>query len=462
LLKQARAFGVGLVLATQNPADIDYKALSNAGSWFIGKLATEQDKNRLLEGLAGAGDLFNKRQYDDLISRLDKRVFLLRNVHDFRPQLFHTRWTMNYLAGPLTRAQITALNERAGVDEEGRAKGEERGGTSKESSLLAPRSSPLASHSSPLASRPSIPRGVEEYVLPLNRPFPNEAYEVIYYPVLLAQAGVHFGNQKYGLDYEMQRAVLVLVMDEYGRPEWADHVVTPIDVALLVKDGVANSRFSRLPSPLENGVLIRSLKGDFETWVYRTAEIRIKANEKLKVYAGPETTEADFRQKCIEAARPYAETEIQKLKAQFDKREASLQQKLTRERRELEQDKDELALRKREETLAHAETILSLFSKRRRTLTTSLNKRRMAQRAEAEVAESEDSIRELQEEVARLEREEETALHELRQKWLGIVNDVSEVTVKPFKQDVTTAVFGIAWFPYYVVNGEEVPGFVIG
>jgi TPP-dependent pyruvate/acetoin dehydrogenase alpha subunit len=118
-------------------------------------------------------------------------------------------------------------------------------------------------------------------------------------------------------------------------------------------------------------------------------------------------------------------------------------------------------LRKREETLAHAETILSLFSERRRTLSTSLNKRRMSQRAEAEVAESEDTIRELQEEVARLEMEEETALQELRQKWLGIVNDVTEVTVKPFKQDVTTAVFGIAWFPYYVVNGKEVPGFVI-
>jgi hypothetical protein len=461
LLKQARAFGVGMLLATQNPADIDYKALSNAGTWFIGKLATEQDKNRLLEGLAGAADLFNTRQYDDLISRLDKRVFLLRNVHDSQPQLFHTRWAMNYLAGPLTRAQIAALNKLAGASEEGREKGEERRPMGEESPSLAPHPSPPAPRPSPLATRPSVPRGVEDYVLPLNRPFPDAAYEVLYYPVLLAQAGVHFGNQKYGLDYQAQQAVMVLAMDEYGRPEWADHVVTPIDVTTLEKEGVANSHFTRLPSALENGTLIRSLKSDFETWVYRTSEIRIKANEKLKVYARPEMADANFRQNCVEVASPYVETEIQKLRAQFDKREASLQQKLTRERRELEQDKNELSLRKREETLAHAETILSLFSQRRRTLSTSLNKRRMSQRAEAEVTESEDTIRELQEEVARLEMEEETALQELRQKWLGIVNDVTEVTVKPFKQDVTTAVFGIAWFPYYVVNGKEVPGFVI-
>jgi hypothetical protein len=116
MLKQARAFGVGMLLATQNPVDLDYKALSNAGTWFIGKLGTEQDKDRLLDGLATAiaGDM-DKREYDDLISRLGKRVFLLRNVHDKQPSLFHTRWQMNYLAGPLTRAQIPALNNLVGA-----------------------------------------------------------------------------------------------------------------------------------------------------------------------------------------------------------------------------------------------------------------------------------------------------------------------------------------------------------
>ena len=110
MLKQARAFGVGQVLVTQNPVDVDYKALSNAGTWFIGKLQTEQDKNRLLDGLEGAAPGLDRKTYDKLISTLDKRVFLLHNVHEDQPVLFHTRWAMNYLTGPLTKIQLPALN----------------------------------------------------------------------------------------------------------------------------------------------------------------------------------------------------------------------------------------------------------------------------------------------------------------------------------------------------------------
>ena len=110
LLKQARAFGVGLVLATQNPVDVDYKGLSNAGTWMIGRLQTDQDKARLLDGLEGAAPGVDRRSFDRMISLLGKRVFLLHNVHDSRPNIFHTRWAMNYLPGPLTRTQIPAVN----------------------------------------------------------------------------------------------------------------------------------------------------------------------------------------------------------------------------------------------------------------------------------------------------------------------------------------------------------------
>jgi hypothetical protein len=457
LLKQARAFGVGLILATQNPADVDYKALSNAGTWFIGKLATEQDKNRLLDGLTSAGDTLDRGQYDDLISRLDKRVFLLRNVHSSQPQLFHTRWAMNYLAGPVTRTQIAALNALSGSRgaEVQRSRGDEV--------TIVPRPTPHTPRS------PAVPRGVDEYFLPLNRPLPDNtptdgapsdgAYEVVYQPVLLAQAEVRFTNRKYDLDMVRQQAALVLEVEERGRVQWADYGIKPLDVGVLVQEGVVDGRYAPLPPALENGQLIRSLKTDFEDWVYRTAEVLVKANEKLKVYAAPDEPEIDFRQRCLDAARPQAETDVQKLEAQFDKRAATIEQKLTKEQRELEQDKAELTLRQREESVTHAETIFSLFTRRRRSLSTSMNKRRMTQRAQADVAESEDTIEALRTEMARLEAEEETALHELRQKWLGIIDEVTEVVVKPYKKDVVTAVFGIAWLPYVVVNGDEIAGF---
>ena len=113
LLKQGRAFGLGVVLATQNPVDLDYKGLANTGTWFIGRLQTERDKARVLEGLegiaAGTGQKFDKQAMEQLLAGLDKRIFLLNNVHDDAPELFETRWALSYLRGPLTRAQIKLL-----------------------------------------------------------------------------------------------------------------------------------------------------------------------------------------------------------------------------------------------------------------------------------------------------------------------------------------------------------------
>src|SRR5437764_7309036 len=113
LLKQARAFGVGILLATQNPVDIDYKALSNTGTWMVGKLQTERDKARLIEGLEGVaaerGSLSDRGYLENVISALGQRVFLLHDVHRPKPVLFQTRQALSYLRGPMTLDQVAAL-----------------------------------------------------------------------------------------------------------------------------------------------------------------------------------------------------------------------------------------------------------------------------------------------------------------------------------------------------------------
>ena len=114
LMKQARAFGLGVVLATQNPVDLDYKGLSNAGTWFLGRLQTERDKARLLDGLEGAlsgqGATFDRGETERILSSLQKRTFFLHNVHEDAPVIFQTRWAMSYLRGPLTKDQIKLLS----------------------------------------------------------------------------------------------------------------------------------------------------------------------------------------------------------------------------------------------------------------------------------------------------------------------------------------------------------------
>lgn len=116
LLKQARAFGLGVVLSTQNPVDLDYKGLSNAGTWFLGRLQTERDKDRVLDGLEGAtaesGESFDRSAISEILSNVGKRVFLMHNVHEDGPEVFQTRWALSYLAGPMTRNQIRTLMEQ--------------------------------------------------------------------------------------------------------------------------------------------------------------------------------------------------------------------------------------------------------------------------------------------------------------------------------------------------------------
>ena len=309
MLKQGRAFGVVQVLVTQNPADLDYKALSNAGTWFIGKLQTENDKNRLLDGLQGAMPGLDRRHYDRLLSTLDKRVFLLHNVHAEKPVQFKTRWAMNYLAGPLTRAQIPALNQLAGaaVNLIAQADAQAAPPASGPVKAIAPqRASEEASPGS--TTRPTVPAGVDEYFLPNNltlsqaakavgKTLPQDARSqgLVYRPVLLAQASVRFLQRKYNLDHEEVRAALVLEPDRRGSARWDDWLIAPLDERSLDRDPAPGATFAALEAPFNNGKLLRALKTDFTDWVYRSTEVSVRANDALKVYAGPQISQARWK-----------------------------------------------------------------------------------------------------------------------------------------------------------------------
>jgi hypothetical protein len=252
MLKQARAFGVGQVLVTQNPVDVDYKALSNAGTWFIGKLQTDQDKQRLLDGLESAvqGSM-DRGEYDRLISTLGKRVFLLHSVHEKQPRLMQTRWAMNYLAGPMTRSQIPSLNQLVGARLETVAAQPAAAAPQAAApgappaaagfQVVEPKTEPIRKQPAAAGqpglpgseTRPMLPAAVKEYFLPNNltftqafkaagRPYPQEAYSqgLVYRPVLLAQAHIRFLDRKYNLDYEMDTACLVPSADRRGVVRW--------------------------------------------------------------------------------------------------------------------------------------------------------------------------------------------------------------------------------------------------
>lgn len=473
MLKMARAFGVGLVLVTQNPVDLDYKGLSNAGTWFIGKLQTERDKQRLLDGLEGASPGIDRNVYDRMISGLGKRVFLMHNVHEKQPRLFQTRWAMNFLAGPLTRAQIPALNELAGK-RPARQQAEVIKRTDVDVSTK--KGKDVTALLSGSETRPAVPAGVAEYFLPLNltlaeafktdgKDYPAEVQGrgLIYRPALLVQARVRFFERKYNLDHEEFRTALVQTPDRRGLVRWEDHLSWRIDPESLAERPEPQARFAALEAPLGEVKILMEIQRDFSEWVYRSTTAKVRLNEALKVYAGPQISQADFRKLCAEAARQGRDAELEKVAASYDRKIEALETKLRREEMELEQDEVELSQRKIEEMGTHAENVFSLFTRRRRTLTTSLTKRRLTEKAKADVEESKIAIAEFKKQVEALDREKQAALMEVNERWESLASQSSEITVTPAKKDILIELFGVAWFPFYVVQiGEEVvelPGY---
>jgi hypothetical protein len=491
MLKQARAFGVGQVLVTQNPVDVDYKGLSNAGTWMIGKLQTDQDKQRLLDGLDSAmsGGL-DRGQYDRLISTLGKRVFLLHNVHAKQPQLFQTRWAMNYLAGPLTRVQIPALNKLVGAQPAGQPTAPplhqyQAVPLTPESdtqpvAVTPPPARPTASAAAAAqgsATRPAVPAGVAEYFLPNNltftqafaadgRSFPPEALSqgLLYRPVLLAQASVRFLNRKYLLDTVLNKTTLVPEPDRRGLVRWEDYASQPIDPQVLSKPPDPRARFATLEAPLSDARAITSLQKDFVDWVYRAAQVTVRANEALKQYAGPQVSMADFRKQCAAAARQSRDAELQKVTTSYATKLRTLKDRLKREERELKQDEAEFTQRKWEEGSTHLENVASLigFGSKRR-LTTSVTRRRLTAQSKADVEESEQAIEEYEQQLAALEAEKAAALEEINQRWGEIANQVSEIPIAALKKDILLDFFGVAWMPFHLVKigaqVEELPGF---
>jgi hypothetical protein len=466
MLKQARAYGVGLVLGTQNPVDIDYKGLSNAGTWLIGKLQTEQDKNRLLDGLVSASAGVSRGDIDRLISSLGKRVFVMHNVHAKQPVVFQTRWTMNYLAGPQTRDRISELNQLAGFD--------------LKPAGIVPRAAVAVSRGSIKSdtslTKPFMPAGIKEYFLPQNfslpeafkaagQPLPPDAMidGVLYRPTLIASAQVRILDRKLGVDSELMRAALVDPVDKRGSIRWEEFTFNSHALESAETSPVPSSRFGTIDAPLNDAKIMSALQKDFADWVFRGSFVQARANEALKVYAGPDVSRAEFMKACADAASKGRDAEIAKETARIDRQLQTLKDKKSREERELREDESELSHRKWEEAGTHLENIFGGGKRARRRVSTSLSKRRMTEKAKADVEESIDAIEDIEKQIADLEKLRKESIQEIKDKWGHVVNDITEVTVAPKKTDVFVDLFGIAWKPYYVVQTGvdtiEVPAF---
>ena len=492
LMKQARAFGCGMMLTTQNPVDLDYKGLTNAGTWFIGKLQAERDKARLLAGLesamAEAGSLSDTRVLDKLISSLESRVFLLHNVNEDGPVVFQTRWAMSYLRGPLTRQQVKQLmadrKPAAPAAPARRTAGESAAAASTASTafateVAAPASVTGAGPAGFSNIPPVAPPGVNQVFLPVTireseslRVLESKVggritatnQQLVFQPALVGLASVAFADRKLGLD-ETQELALMLPLDPDARSvDWRNAQPVEISERELETQPPRDALFAGgIPASVSAARGLTKMATDLTDHLYRNQAFTLLYNPTLKVYANPDETERDFRARCQLVAREKRDALVDDIRKKYDVKLQRLADRKAKQEEDLVDSKAQLTGRVGEEILSGLDSVAGLFGLfGRRKSVSSLSKvatkRRITAKAQADIDKTKAEIARLEEDLATLQSDMEAEMSEATDEWTQAAEQIEEVKVTPRKSDIDVHLVTLAWMPSWEVSYQDSRG----
>ncbi|RPJ34769.1 MAG: ATP-binding protein [Verrucomicrobiaceae bacterium] len=436
ILKQGRAFGLGCLLATQNPVDLDYKALSNIGTWFLGRLQTERDKLRVLDGLEGAAGSqnakFNRKEMETLLSGLGNRVFLMNNVHEDHPVLFHVRWVMSYLTGPLTRGQIKTLMDPRRADFETTAK----------PATANPMAMPGVAPSAAASSRPAVGAGVKE----LFAVSPADPADTIYQPHLLRTATVHFTSAKTGAD-EAREVRLINPILASGI-DWETQVEPPNSTAESPAEGAG---FTELPGFAMNAANYKQVEKDFAEWLYRNERAEIFACAALKAWSKPGESEGDFRARLTHEAHEARDAAVEKLRSAGAKKTGTLQDRLRTAEARLAKEKAEANAAKMQAGVSVLGGILGGLLGRKTSLTTlsrgssAIGKATSAYKQQQDVANAGSRIEDIAGEIQALEAELQAEIARIGTAFDPANLKLETETLKPTKSNIKVESAALLW-----------------
>ena len=457
LLKQARAFGVGVVLATQNPVDLDYKGLANTGTWFIGRLQTERDKMRLLEGLdtisSSSNESLNKEQIDKLISNLGKRVFILHSVHANAPIIFQTRWAMSYLRGPMTKNQIKLIMK-------------DRVQEFKLSSTIKPLSAEI-SRDKVTSAPPTISGEIQQVYLPLiksstlamqeikNRYQKEISFEdptLIYTPGVIGKAVIHLQDKNMESREDQERN-LILSTSEFIN--WEKSQEIKISNLLSIPEGKA--KFSEIPSNLNDPKDFNELKKSFTDFLFYNSNFKLYHSPLLKIYSKPNESKADFILKINQMARETRDDEVDKIEQKYAKEFEKLKVKLDKSQDTLVKKQASASSLKQEALLSAGESVVGMFMGRRSTSSASkaMNKYQKSKTVSADIDKAQKDISSLNKEMESLENELKAQIEIIKQRREQEINDVKEVIIQPKKSDIEIKMVSLAWIPKWEISYNE-------
>ena len=355
LLKQARAYGLGVVLTTQNPVDLDYKGLSNIGTWLIGRLQTERDKARLLDGLEGtAGQSFSRSETDALLSGLGNRIFLMKNVHETAPVLFESRWCLSYLAGPLSRLQIQQLVSSAtppAVPEK----------------PVAPVPDPAAA---PEAQIPSSAAGTLAPTLEVDVPqYFAEATRtddaVIYKPTLLGVVQISIDDDRKNVRRSQQVLYNTPIRDGLISVDWQNQTGADLKWENLPDRPTPGIPFDTVnPEVNRRSSYIGWQKG-LTDYVYRNSTVEILYNPAFKLYSADGEAERDFLIRLQQVAREYRDELAEDLRKKYGPKIAALQEKVRKADQAVRREEGQAKAAKNQTAISIGSTLLGAFMGRK-------------------------------------------------------------------------------------------------
>jgi hypothetical protein len=463
LFKQARAFGVGMVLATQNPVDVDYKGLSNAGTWMIGRLQTEQDKARLLDGLSSAGGEVDVGATGDLISSLDKRQFVLRAAGASAPSLFTTRWAMSYLRGPLTREQISTLmaDRRAALAPGGAAAASPAPTPPPAPAEAAPMPAPAApaptgasADAGPVA--PPVAEGVPVRWLDPAAPWAAQAgfgpAGAPLAPALVARVSLLFDDDALDLRESEEYEAVVYPLADTVDPAAA--VAVDHDDRDLRPEPPAGASYAATAAPLSRKGWFTAAEKALVDHLYRTRTTQVRRNKALKLVGRPGESEADFTARCAAAADDAADAAQVALQKKYEARIDKARVALDTASDRVDQARAAQDTRRTSDLAAGAGALLGavLGGKRRarsmardvgRVLTGRGRSGEAAQRVET----ARNRVDERQQALADLEADLATELTAIDDEWAAKAAEVETVDVPLEKGDIRVTSLVLAWVP---------------
>ena len=442
LLKQARAFGVGLVLATQNPVDLDYKGLANTGTWFIGRLQTERDRSRVLDGLESAvGGGVDRQHMEQTLSQLGNRVFLMNNVHEDAPVVFETRWAMSYLRGPLTRTQIKTLMgpKSQAVD----------------APAAIPSAAPAVKAPSAVAPRPVLPPEVQQYFVPVRGMCPTGEM-LIYQPQLLGAAAVRFVNKAAEVDYPRELVLLTDIDDGAVAVDWQNSTEAAFGLDEVEKEPAENALFGSLPAEATKTRSYTAWSRNLVTWLYGSQTLELLKSPSLKETSQPEESERDFRVRLQQAGREKRDENVEKLRRTYAPKIAALEERIRRAEQAAEREREQASQQKMQTAVSIGATLLGAFLGRKAVSTSTMGRAATAARAGSrawkeaqDVTRAVETVEALKQQLSDLEAQfaAETKALELA---MGPATEAFDtVTVKLKKSNITVRLVALCWMPHW-------------